>query len=151
MSPTYYITSEKKAALEEELKTLPAIMIEIAKRIDEARQLGDLSENAEYHAAREELGIVQGRKREIEEVLKFAEIIQESHSGTAQIGSTIVVKVRGKEKTYTIVGAQEADPLEGKISNESPMGEAFLGKKKGDTVHVEAPAGTVEYKIKDIS
>lgn len=145
---TQYITAEKQAALKEELNQLKSVKIlAIAKRIDEARQMGDLSENAEYHAAREEMSWTQSRVKEIEFILNNAEIITEAGGSTVQIGSSITVKVNGKERNYTIVGAQEADPLEGRISNESPIGMAFLGKKKGDTVEVETPAGVQKYKI----
>lgn len=149
MADTQYITAEKRESLEAELNDIKTVKIHaIAKRIDEARQMGDLSENAEYHAAREEMSWTQSRMKEVEFILNNAEIIADTGSScTVQIGSSISVKVNGKEKEYTIVGAQEADPLEGKISNESPIGMAFLGKKKGDKVEVETPAGVQEYKI----
>ena len=118
------------------------------KRIDEARQMGDLSENAEYHTAREELVWIQSRIGEINAILYNAEVIADNISkGIVSIGSTIVVKVNGQKKEYTIVGAQEANPLEGKISNESPLGSAFLGKAEGDKIDIQVPAGIQEYKI----
>ena len=146
---TQYVSQKKYNELESELKTLKTTTIpEIATRIDEAKQLGDLSENAEYHDARDQMSWTQSRVKEIEHILQFAEIISGgSENGVVTIGTTVVVKVNGKEKEYMIVGAQEADPLSGKISNESPLGEAFMGKKKGDKIAVEVPAGVQEYKI----
>lgn len=147
---TQYLSQAKYTELEAELKTLKSTTIpEIATRIDEAKQLGDLSENAEYHDARDQMAWAQSRAKEIEYILQHAQIIDESVStaGNVRLGSTVIAKVNGKEKEYTIVGAQEADPLSGKISNESPLGEAFMGRKKGDVVTVQVPAGMQEYKI----
>lgn len=152
---TQYLTKEKYEALKEEYKMLKEEKIpNIANRIDEARQMGDLSENAEYHQAREEMAWAQARLKEIDYILQRAEIIsgeEAKTSGKVGLGSTIVVRVNEKEKTYTIVGAQEADPVEGKISNESPLGQAFIGKSVKDKVEVEVPAGIQEYKILRIS
>ena len=145
-----YISEEKKEELILELKELKGNKIPtIAKKIDEAKQLGDLSENAEYHAAREDMAWAQGRAQEIDHILSNAEIIfdQSGKSDFVTIGSTLLVKFDGGEKEFSIVGPQEADPLKGKISNESPLGEAFLGKKKGEKVEIEVPAGTQVYKI----
>ncbi|KKW42513.1 MAG: Transcription elongation factor GreA [Candidatus Magasanikbacteria bacterium GW2011_GWA2_56_11] len=113
--------------------------------------MGDLSENAEYHAAREEMSWAQSRAKEIEHILDNAEMI--AHDGNQQtvgIGSSVVVKAGKTDREFTIVGAQEADPIAGKISNESPLGQAFLGKKKGDRVEVRVPAGTQVYEILEI-
>lgn len=154
MSETQYMSQQTREELETELKELREVKaVNLRKRIDEARQMGDLSENAEYHAAREELAWVQSRILEIKNILDNAEIItsDEKKMDFVQIGSTIVVKVNDKEKKYVIVGAQEADPLQGKISNESPLGSAFLGKKKGETVEVKIPSGLQNYKIVKIS
>ncbi len=144
-----YVSSDKLCKLQEELKNLRDEKIPtIAKRIDDARQMGDLSENAEYHAAREEMAWVQSRVLELEYIIQNAQIISEDvHSGTINIGSTFTVEVNGKNKDFTIVGGQEADPFSGKISNESPLGMGFLGKKKGDVVEVKIPAGVQKYKI----
>ncbi|PIR75278.1 MAG: transcription elongation factor GreA [Candidatus Magasanikbacteria bacterium CG_4_9_14_0_2_um_filter_42_11] len=147
---TQYLSQEKKSELEQELVQLKSTKIpEIAQRIDEAKQMGDLSENAEYHDARDQMAWAQSRVLEIEAILLNAKVITAtgSNDGFVDLGATVVVKVNGKEKEYTIVGAQEADPLAGKISNESPLGGAFLGKKKGDKVEVKVPAGMQEYKI----
>ena len=148
MADTQFLSKEKFEALKVELaKLIDTDMPATARRIDEARQMGDLSENAEYHAAREQLGWQKARSREIEAILDNAEIIKGGSKDTVSLGSTVTVKVNEKEKSYTLVGAQEADPLSGKISNESPLGEAFFGKKKGDKVEVEIPAGLAEYEI----
>ncbi|PIR74493.1 MAG: transcription elongation factor GreA [Candidatus Magasanikbacteria bacterium CG10_big_fil_rev_8_21_14_0_10_47_10] len=147
---TQYLSQDKHDALAVELDELRTKkMPETAKRIDEARQMGDLSENAEYHAAREQLGWEKGREKEIRAILDSAEILDEkiASSSVVNVGSTIVVQLNGHERTYNIVGAQEADPASGKISNESPLGEALLGSRVGDTVPVEVPAGIQTYTI----
>ncbi len=154
MSETQYMSQQTREELETELKELREIKaVNLRKRIDEARQMGDLSENAEYHVAREELAWTQSRILEIKNILDNAEIItaNEKKLDFVQIGSTIVVEVNKKDKEYMIVGAQEADPLKGKISNESPLGSAFLGKKKGEIVEVKTPSGLQNYKIVKIN
>jgi len=151
---TQFLSQQKFDELELERKELKSAKIpELAKRIDDARQMGDLSENAEYHAAREEMAWAQSRVKEIGRILDNAEIIgsKGTKDGIVGLGSIIMVRVNKKEREYTIVGAQEADPLAGKISNESPLGGAFLGKEKGDTIIVEVPAGKQEYKILKVS
>jgi transcription elongation factor GreA len=151
---TQYISAEKLQALKDEFKQLRDVRVpEIAKRIDDARQMGDLSENAEYHAAREEMSWTQSRIKELEFILQNAQIIKsggDAGSKNITIGAVIVVEVNGKKREYTIVGGQEADPTLGKISNESPLGLAFLGKKKGDKVSVTVPAGVQTYEILEI-
>ena len=148
---TQYMSQEKLEELKQELKNLKTVESpKIAKRIDEARQMGDLSENAEYHQAREDMAWAQSRVKEIEAILDNAEVITTGVGGTVEIGSFITVKVNGDKREYTIVGAQEADPTSGKISNESPLGNAFLGRKKGDKVIVKLPAGEQEYKIVEV-
>lgn len=144
-----YMSREKLQALKEELielkeKKIPAL----AKRIDDARQMGDLSENAEYHAAREDMAWAQSRVKELVYLIDNAEVTPgKSAGGVIGLGSTVAVRAGGTERTYVIVGAQEADPLQGRISNESPLGQAFFGKRAGDTVQVSAPAGTQTYDI----
>ena len=147
-----YVTAEKKELLKKELLELKEYKIpEIAKRIDEAKQMGDLSENAEYHQAREDMSWIQSRVKEIEYVLANADIILSvAGSKTVQIGSQIKVKYNDQKKEFTIVGSQEANPAIGKISNESPLGQAFLGRKEGDKVEIKVPAGVLEYKILEI-
>ena len=148
---TQFISQQKKEALEAELEQILKEQIpNLAKRIDEARQNGDLSENAEYHAAREDLGWVKGRSEEIKNILQNAEIIDQNTGSIARIGSTVEVKVNGKKREFTVVGAQEADPLSGKISNDSPLGRAFLGVKKGQKIQIDVPAGVQVYEILDV-
>lgn len=144
-----YLSSDKLALLEKELRTLREEKIpSIAKRIDDARQMGDLSENAEYHMAREEMSWAQSRAQELDSILQNVQVIGNINQGnTIAVGSTFTVFSNGKTKEFTIVGAQEAEPLLGKISNESPLGQAFLGKKKGDVVEVVVPAGKQTYEV----
>lgn len=149
MSKKYLLTQEGVIKLNEELKYLVEVKRkEVIERIREAAAHGDLSENADYAQAREEQSFIEGRIQEIEEMIKNAEIITAStQHHTVTIGSTVMVKVGGKEKKYTIVGSNEANPMEGKISNESLVGRGLLGKKVGDVATIEAPAGNVEYEI----
>lgn len=150
MTQTQYLSAEKLAELEKELIFLKSDKIpNTAQRIDEARQMGDLSENAEYHAAREEMAWAQTRVKELERIIDNASVVESggSPSDTVQMGSVITVKVNEKEKQYTIVGAQESNPAAGKISNDSPLARAFWGKSKGDIVEFQAPAGKVLYQI----
>ncbi len=121
---------------------------EIADRIERAKELGDLSENAEYSEAKDAQALNEGRILELMNILKNVTVVENGTSKKEVVmGSRVIVKVNDKEKEYTIVSFNEADPLEGKISNESPLGVAFLGKKKGDKVEVETPKGLVKYKI----
>lgn len=153
MSKKYLLTQEGLTKLSEELKHLiNDKRKEVIERIREAVAHGDLSENADYAQAREEQSFIEGRIQEIEDMIKNAEIITaSSQHNNVTIGSTIVVKVGDKEKTYTIVGSNEANPLEGKISNESIVGKALLGKKIHDKVSVQTPAGESEYEIVSIN
>ena len=147
----HYLTAESLNSFKKEYETLRTITIpEIAKRIDEAKQQGDLSENAEYHQAREDMSWAQGNLQEIDRIITNAQIIKNQKTGIVGVGSTIVVTTAGKAKTYTIVGPQEINPARGLISNESPLGEAFLGHQAGDTVTVTTPAGTLQYAINEI-
>ncbi len=122
---------------------------EIAERIERAKELGDLSENAEYSEAKDAQALNEGRVLELTGILKNVTVVQNSGSdGTVVMGTKVTAKAQdGKEKEYTIVSFNEADPISGKISNESPLGVAFLNKKKGDSVEVETPKGVVKYKI----
>lgn len=128
---------------------------EIVTRLSAAREMGDLSENAEYTAAREELAFVDGRIEELEMLLKQAVVIDENHqkSNSVDLGSRVTVKIanRDNNEVFTLVGEWEADPAEKKISHESPLGKALLGKTIGDEIQVEAPAGTMIYKVVSIS
>jgi transcription elongation factor GreA len=153
MSKKYLLTQEGLLKLNEELKVLiNEKRKEVIERIREAAAHGDLAENADYAQAREEQSFIEGRIQEIEEMIKNAEIITASHGhSTVTIGSTIIVKIGNEEKTYTIVGSNEANPTEGKISNESLVGRALLGKKAGDKVGVTTPGGEKEYEIVSIN
>lgn len=153
MSDEKYFTTEGLAKIKKELDIMKKVRRkEISERIEEALKLGDLSENAEYHEAKDEQGLNEARIRELEEVLTNAVLISDkkSEKKCVEVGCTIRVKYDGQEKEFTIVGPSEADPAKGFISNESPAGEAFLGKKIGDKVKLEVPLGTIEYKILDI-
>lgn len=147
MKKVYNITAEGKQSLEKELDALKGRRGEIAEKIAEARDYGDLSENAEYDAAREDQGVVETRIAEIEEILQNAEIIAAGKKGVIGLGSTVELKSEKKNATYTIVGPVEADPLEGKISDESPMGVLLMGKKVNETIVHETPKGKITYTI----
>ncbi len=127
---------------------------EIAEKIKEAREQGDLSENAEYDAAKEEQRHIEARIDELENILKNAEVVDEDEVDTKRISIGCVVKVHDVEfdedVEFTIVGSTEANSRQGKISNESPVGAALLGKKKNETVKVETPAGVITYKVLSI-
>lgn len=147
----HYLTAGSLEELKKELINLKDYKIpEIAKRIDEAKQQGDLSENAEYHQAREDMSWARGRLQELEQIINNAQIIIKKKSNVVTVGSTITIEVNGSERQYTIVGPQEANPVQGFISNESPLGAAFLNHEAGDSVEVNVPAGKVIYKIKTI-
>ncbi len=124
---------------------------EIAKRIASAKELGDLSENAEYAEAKDEQAFNEGRIAEVTALLKNLTIVENgSNKGTVGMGSKVTVKINENERQYTIVSFNEADPATGKISNESPLGMAFINRKVGDIVRVETPGGESEYKILNI-
>jgi transcription elongation factor GreA len=146
-----YITLEKKAELEVELKDLTTTKRkEIADALEYAKSLGDLSENAEYHQAREDQARLEDRIAEVEYILKNAEVAERHHAGVVEVGTVVKVKKSGstKEIAYTLVGSEEADIAEGKISNESPLGGALMGKKAGDQVTIKTPKGEeVTYKL----
>lgn len=150
MKKHYQITVEGKKELEAELIELKARRGEIADKIAEARDFGDLSENAEYDAAREEQGLLETRIAEIEDIVNNAEIIKATKRSTIGLGSKVDLKTGKKTVSYTIVGPVEADPLEGRISNESPIGHALFGKKVDDTVTISTPKGDVSYTVTQI-
>jgi transcription elongation factor GreA len=150
MGQVQYVSAEGLERLKQELHELKTVKRrEAAGRIEVAKALGDLSENAEYHEAKDALALLENRIYEIEQILKDAQLIedQSAKKGVVHVGSTVVVEVRGQTKTFTIVGSNEADPTAGKISNESPIGISLLGAKVGETVDVTTPAGTSEYRI----
>lgn len=141
------LTKEGKKALEDELEELIARRPGITERIATARAFGDLSENEEYSSARSEQKTVENRILEIEDILKSAKVIRSAAHTKIALGATVKVKVDGKERTYSIVGPVEADPLAGKISNESPIGKALLGLKKGESTEINGKT----YKVLEIS
>src|SRR3989339_9544 len=121
------------------------------ERLSKARSMGDLSENSEYTAAKEELAFVEGRVREIEEILNNAQVIENNHVGNlVQVGSSVTVQTDGKSELFQIVGEFEADPMNKKLSQNSPIGQALINKKMGDLIEVTIPAGKVQYKIVEI-
>ncbi len=160
---TVFLTQEGLKQLTNELQNLKEVRRpEIAAKLKRALEFGDLSENAEYQEAKEEQALVEARIVELELQLKNVEMIEDvvqeaAHAGTSgsvvQIGSTVTLQnltEKDPPETYTIVGSMEADPLNGRISNESPIGNTILDKKKGDTVKVKVPAGIFEYKIVEV-
>ena len=150
MKKLYQITLEGKKELEKELGELKARRSEVAAKIAEARDFGDLSENAEYDVAREEQGLVETRISEIEDVVQNADIIKNPNSNKITLGSKVEIKSGKINFIYTIVGPVEADPLEGKISDKSPIGEALFGKRVGDMATISTPKGSVTYEIASI-
>lgn len=151
MKKIYQITEEGKRELEAELDELKSQRGVIAEKIASARDFGDLSENAEYDAAREEQGLVETRIAEIEDILQNASIIQAAKSSVVGLGSKVELKTGDKTVIYTVVGPVEADPLEGKISNESPIGTQLMGKKVGDNVTITTPKGETTYEVVRVS
>jgi len=147
MKKFYQITAEGKKELEAELAELKSRRGEVADKISEARDFGDLSENAEYDAAREEQGLLETRIAEIEDIINNAEIIKASKKSTIGLGSKVKLKSGAKNVEYIIVGPVEANPLEGKVSNESPIGMALYGKKEGDKVTISTPKGDISYTV----
>lgn len=148
------VTKEGLKKLKDELEFLKNVRRkEVAQRLKEAISYGDLSENSEYEEAKNEQAFTEGRILELEQKIKSAKIISDKHTAASgkevNIGSTVTVHNRedDESQTYTIVGTTEADPFECKISNESPIGKALLGRRKGESVSVHSPAGTVEYEV----
>ena len=150
---TIYLTEEGLEELTRELEELKTVKrAEVIQALKEARALGDLSENAEYDAARNEQAIVEGRIKELEIMIENVEIISEKNNGKVNIGSTVNLSYIGEyeEEEYKIVGSQEADPFQNRISNESPLAMALLGHKKGDVVTVDSPTGEYDVEILDV-
>ena len=146
------ISQEGYDKLTDELNILTTVRRkEIAERIERAKELGDLSENAEYSEAKDAQALNEGRVLELTNTLKNVTVVQgDTLHSEVMMGSRVTVKTDNKEKQYTIVSFNEADPLNGKISNESPIGVSFIGKKKGDSFEVETPRGVIKYKITNI-
>ncbi len=149
-SQKQYITEEKKRELEKELVELQTSKRkEVLEALEFAKSLGDLSENAEYHQAREEQGKLEERIQSIESLIQNSTIIKQHHSSKVEVGSTVTVQKEGEKnkQTFQIVGSEEADFASGKISNNSPLGMALVGKSKGETASFKTPKGTIEYKV----
>ncbi len=146
------LTKDGYKNLQKEYKELVEIKRPYAvERLGKARAMGDLSENSEYSAAKEELAFVEGRIQEIEQILKQAEVVA-NHNGNhkVDVGVAVTVEVDGRQEQFNIVGEFEADPLNKKLSHTSPIGQALLGKKVGDFAEIEVPAGKIKYKIVEI-
>jgi transcription elongation factor greA len=150
MNKKYQITDSGRKELERELEELKSRRGEIAEKIAEARSFGDLSENAEYDAAREEQGLLETRVIEIEDILQHASIIKAADATVVGLGSAVELKNSDRTVTYTVVGPVETDPMEGKISDESPIGQALMGKKVGDEVTISTPKGEIVYTISSL-
>lgn len=152
MNKKFSLTQTGIDELSAELASLIAERGPVAEKIKTAREFGDLSENAEYQTARQEQEKLESRISEIENILNNVEVItQPKGDSKVQLGSTVTLKSSNATKKFQVVGTIEADPLEGKISDESPIGQALLGKKLGDDVEIKTPAETTSYKITDIS
>ena len=156
MAKEFKITSLRLHDLEKELNYLKTTRErEIAEMIAEARSYGDLSENSEYDAAKNEQAKLYGRIAEIEDILAHAVIIEDENAATGRVGlgCTVVVEdlTSGKQSTYKITGSQEANPMEGKLSDDSPFGRAIVGKSIGETFTVSAPSGSFDMKVIDVT
>ena len=150
MQAADYITEEKKKLLLKELADLKGPKRkDILENLAYAKSLGDLSENAEYHQAREDQGKLEERIAKVEQISQSSQVVKGGGGDIVEVGSRVVVQKDGtkEEKTYVIVGSEEANMAEGKISNRSPFGEALFGKKKSDKVSFQTPNGVVNYKI----
>ena len=148
-----YLSKDGLEQIRQELEELVNVRrAEIAARIHEAKEHGDITENAEYEDAKNEQAFVEGRIQALSALVKNAVVIVETHSSThVQIGSTVTIQSRDGKESFQIVGSAEAAPADGKISNESPVGRALLGRKKGEEITVTVPAGDTKYKILSIS
>lgn len=152
MKKQFHMTKDGIKELQDELDSLIARRGEIAEAIKTAREQGDLTENAEYHAAKDDQEKNESRISELEHILANTEVIAKPRSdGKVVLGSSVKLKGDGGTKTFSVVGTVEADPLEGKVSDESPIGQALLGKAVGDSVEIKTPAHVKKYKVAEIS
>ena len=155
MKKAYQLTLAGKQELQKELDELKSRRSEVAQKIADARDYGDLRENTEYSEARNEQGQLEGRIAEIEEILQNASLISDNRKTPTKVALGVTVDLHHDEKknkvSYTIVGSVEADPLEGKISDESPIGQALMGKAVGETINIVTPSGEVSYTIAALS
>ena len=146
------LTQEGLNSLKAEYEELVKVKRPVAvSRLADAREAGDLSENSEYTAAKQDLSFMDGRIAELEELIHTAKIITVKSNGHIDMGSKVTLHVNGKQEMFHLVGEWEADPMNKKISHESPLGKALMGKKVGEQVEVEAPAGKVKYKILEVA
>ncbi len=144
----YYFTKERLEEIKKELEDLKNVRrVEVAERLRTAKEYGDLSENAEYAQAREEQASVETRIFELEELIQKAVVIEKTGGEVIKVGSTVTLKKGDKILAYSIVGSYEAKPEEGRISDESPLGQAFLDHRVGDSIMVKTPSGSVNYQI----
>ncbi|MDB5181722.1 MAG: greA [Candidatus Saccharibacteria bacterium] len=151
MKKLFHLTEEGVAELKAELEKLIAERSEVADRIKTAREFGDLAENAEYQVARQEQEKNESRIAELEHIIANVEIIKNTKGDKkVRLGSKVTLEGNGKKKQFQVVGTVEADPLEGKISDESPIGQALMGKKVDDEVEIKTPAETATYKVVSI-
>jgi len=147
-----YLTKEGLTELRQELHGLKTVRRrEIAEAIHAAKEQGDLSENAEYQQAKDEQRRIEEKIAELEATIKHARIITAGSSDVISVGNTVTLKFDGQKKTYQIVGSNEADPRQGRISNESPIGRALLNRKKGENVSIPTPVGEKDCKIMEIA
>lgn len=153
MKQVFDITQKGKNELEAELEQLISERKEISEEVATAREFGDLRENSEYDAARKKQGLAESRIAEIENILRNAKIISEGSKGAVHLGSEVKLKNLDNEKIvkYSVVGPVEANPLEGRISNESPIGEKLMGKRIGEEVEILTPKGSIKYEVIEIS
>lgn len=153
MDDKQYITKERKKELEKELEYFTTVRRkEVAEQLDHARSLGDLSENAEYQEARDNQAKLEDRIAEIEHIIRNAEIVKHHKADKVELGTTAVIQKKGSsaKQEFEIVGPEDADLSKGRLSYQSPLGQAVLDNKKGDTFVFESPKGKVEYKVVDI-
>jgi len=147
-----YITKDGLQKLRDQLATIKLKLKEVSYKIKEAREMGDLSENAEYHEAKNEQSFLMGKEAELEGKIKNAQIIEKkAATDVVMAGSTVVIDDDGEKLEYTIVGSDESDPLSGKISIDSPIGASLIGHKKGEKIEVRTPAGVSVCKIISVS
>lgn len=145
------LTQQALDKLKKELEELKGKRKELTERIEKALEFGDLSENFEYHEAKDSQGLNESRIIELENLVKTAEVAENHSSDIINLGSNVEVEVNGQKKNFEIVSFNESNPAEGKISNESPIGQALIGHSKGDEVEVEIPSGNVFFKILEIT
>lgn len=147
-----YISAEGLEKLKKELNELKtAKRQEIAERLEHAKALGDLSENAEYQEAKEEQSLIESQIADLESAIRDAVLIEKvATSDLVSVGATVTVASPDGEETYTIVGSEEADPAAGRISNESPIGRSLIGRKRGDRVEIKTPGGNMTYEVRKI-